>query len=215
LSKKDLRLKIDELSSSIGVFKGLDIQVGRIIDDEWEEPMGPTPFPSVGTFRDWDRKLLERYKPFYMPFCDLCCLCTFGKCDLTGDKKGACGLTMAAQQSRIVLLACCIGASTHCAHARHMLDHLIEEYGRDHRLDVALNTNVEAPNTRLVCGIRPKTLRTWRTPSTTSRPSSSSSQRRLIPGRRATTSTSSQRLSTRGCWTTSLWRSRTCARYPP
>jgi acetyl-CoA decarbonylase/synthase complex subunit alpha len=159
LSKKDLRLKIDELSSSIGVFKGLDIQVGRIVDEEWEEPMGPTPFPSVGTFRDWDRKLLERYKPFYMPFCDLCCLCTFGKCDLTGDKKGACGLTMAAQQSRIVLLACCIGASTHCAHARHMLDHLIEEYGRDHRLDIAVNTNVEAPNTRLVCGIRPKTLR--------------------------------------------------------
>ncbi len=159
MSKKDLRLKIDELSSSIGVFKGLDIQVGRIVDDEWDEPMGPTPFPSVGTFREWDRKLLERYKPFYMPFCDLCCLCTFGKCDLTGDKKGACGLTMAAQQSRIVLLACCIGASTHCAHARHMLDHLIEEYGRDYRLDVAINTNVEAPNTRLVCGIRPKTLR--------------------------------------------------------
>ena len=159
MSKKDLRLKIDELSSSIGVFKGIDIQVGRIVDDEWDEPMGPTPFPSVGTFRDWDRKLLERYKPFYMPFCDLCCLCTFGKCDLTGDKKGACGITLAAQQSRIVLLACCIGASTHCAHARHMLDHLIEKYGRDHRLDIAVNTNVEAPNTRLVCGIRPKTLR--------------------------------------------------------
>jgi len=159
LSKKDLRLKIDELSSSIGVFKGLDIQVGRIIDDEWDEPMGPTPLPSIGTFRDWDRKLLERYKPFYMPFCDLCCLCTFGKCDLTGDKKGACGLTMAAQQSRIVLLACCIGASTHCAHARHMMNHLVEMYGRDHKLDIAINTNVQAPNSRLVCGIRPRTLR--------------------------------------------------------
>jgi acetyl-CoA decarbonylase/synthase complex subunit alpha len=159
LSKKDLRLKIDELSSSIGVFKGLDIQVGRIVDDEWEEAMGPTPFPSIGTFRDWDRKLLERYKPFYMPFCDLCCLCTFGKCDLTGDKKGACGLTMAAQQSRIVLLACCIGASTHCAHARHMMNHLVEMYGRDHKLDIAINTNVQAPNSRLVCGIRPRTLR--------------------------------------------------------
>ena len=159
MTKRDLKLKIDELSSALGTFKGLQIEVGRIHDDEWEEPMGPTPFPSVGTFRDWDRKLLERYKPFYMPFCDLCCLCTFGKCDLTGDKKGACGLTMAAQQSRIVLLACCIGASTHCAHARHMLDHLIDEYGRDHILDVAVNTNVEAPNMRLVCGIRPKTLR--------------------------------------------------------
>ena len=114
MAKKDLNLKIEELSSSIGVFKGLEIQIGRIIDDEWEEPMGPTPFPSVGTLRDWDRKLLERYKPFYMPFCDLCCLCTYGKCDLTGDKRGACGITMAAQQSRIVMLACCIGASTTC-----------------------------------------------------------------------------------------------------
>jgi acetyl-CoA decarbonylase/synthase complex subunit alpha len=159
LSKKDLKLKIDEISSTFGTFKGLEIEIGRIYDDEWEEPMGPTPFPSVSTFREWDRKLLQRYKPFYMPFCDLCCLCTFGKCDLTGDKRGACGLTMAGQQSRIVLLACCIGASTHAAHARHMLDHLIEEFGRDAPLDVAIDTNVEAPNIRLVCGIRPKTLR--------------------------------------------------------
>ena len=159
MSKKDLRLKIDELSSSIGVFKGLDIQVGRIVDEEWEEPMGPTPMPGVSTLRDWDRKLLERYKPFYMPFCDLCCLCTYGKCDLTGDKKGACGLTMAGQQSRIVMLACCIGASTHAAHGRHMLEHLIEQYGRDYPLDVALNTTVEAPHVRLVCGIKPRTLR--------------------------------------------------------
>jgi acetyl-CoA decarbonylase/synthase complex subunit alpha len=66
---------------------------------------------------------------------------------------------MAGQQSRIVLIACCIGAATHAAHARHMLDHLMEEYGRDAPLEVALNTNVEAPHIRLVCGIRPKTLR--------------------------------------------------------
>ncbi len=157
--KRDLKLKIDELTTALGTFKGLEIEVGRIYDEEWEEPMGPTPFPSVATLRNWDRTLLERYKPFYMPFCDLCCLCTFGKCDLTGDKRGACGLTMAGQQSRIVLLACCIGASTHCAHARHMLDHLIDEFGRDAPIEVAVNTNVEAPHVRLVCGIRPKTLR--------------------------------------------------------
>ena len=159
MSKRDLKVRIDELSSALGTVKGFEFEVGRIHDDTWEEPMGPTPFPSISTFRNWDRKLLSRYKPFYMPFCDLCCLCTFGKCDLTGDKKGACGITMAGQQSRIVLLACCIGASTHAAHARHMLDHLIEEYGRDAPLDVALNTNVEAPNIRLVCGLRPRTLR--------------------------------------------------------
>jgi acetyl-CoA decarbonylase/synthase complex subunit alpha len=158
LANKNVKLKFDELSSALGTFKGLEIQIGRIVDEEWEEPMGPTPMPSVGTLRSWDRKLLNRYKPFYMPFCDLCCLCTFGKCDLTGDKKGACGLTMAGQQSRIVLIACCIGASTHAAHGRHMLNHLMEEYGRDTPLEVALNTNVEAPHVRLVCGIKPKTI---------------------------------------------------------
>jgi acetyl-CoA decarbonylase/synthase complex subunit alpha len=40
-----------------------------------------------------------------------------------------------------------------------MLDHLIEVFGKDTSLDVAINTNVEAPNIRLICGIRPKTLR--------------------------------------------------------
>lgn len=158
MSKKNLNVKIDELSSALGTFKGLQIQIGRLIDEEWDEPMGPTPFPQVGTLRNWDRTLLERYKPFYMPFCDLCCLCTYGKCDLTGDKTGACGLTQAGQQSRIVLIACCIGASTHCAHARHMLNHLLEEFGSDTPLSVALNTNVEAPHIRLVCGIKPKTI---------------------------------------------------------
>ena len=159
LPKRDLKLKIDEFSSSIGKIKGLEIEVGRIYPNDWDESMGPTPWPSVGALRQWDRRLLSRYKPFYMPDCDLCCLCTFGKCDLTGDKRGACGINMAAQQSRIVLIAAFIGASTHTAHARHVLEHLIEEYGRDVPLDVALNTNVEAPNTRLVCGIRPKTLK--------------------------------------------------------
>lgn len=158
MSKKDLNIKIDELSSAIGTFKGLQIQIGKLIDEEWEEPMGPTPFPNVGTLRNWDRTLLERYKPFYMPFCDLCCLCTYGKCDLTGDKTGACGLTQAGQQSRIVMLACCIGASTHAAHGRHMLNHLMEEFGRDTPLDVAINTNVEAPHVRLVCGFKPRTI---------------------------------------------------------
>ena len=162
MSKRDLKVRIDELSSTLGLFKGIEIEVGRIQDSTWDEPMGPTPFPSVGTLRNWDRKLLDRYKPFYMPFCDLCCLCTYGKCDLTGEKRGACGITMAGQQSRMVLIACCIGAATHAAHARHMLDHLLDEYGRDVPLDVALNTGVEAPHVRLVCGIRPKTLKDLR-----------------------------------------------------
>jgi len=159
LAKKGLVVKAKELKTGVAVIKDLEVTIGRIVDDTWEEPMGPTPFPSMTDLRDWDFTLLQRYKPFYLPFCDVCCLCTFGKCDLSGDKRGACGLNMAAQQSRIVLLACCIGAATHIAHSRHLLDHLMEKYGRDIPLDQGgLNIDIEAPVTRLVCGIRVKTL---------------------------------------------------------
>jgi acetyl-CoA decarbonylase/synthase complex subunit alpha len=159
LSKKGLHVKIGEMKTDLGLIKNLELSVGKIVEEAWAEPMGPTPFPSLTTLREWDMKLLQRYKPFYLPFCDVCCLCTFGKCDLTGGKRGACGIDMAAQQSRIVLLACCIGAATHIGHARHLVEHLIEKYGRRMPLDVGgLNVEVEAPVTRLVCGIKPQTL---------------------------------------------------------
>jgi acetyl-CoA decarbonylase/synthase complex subunit alpha len=160
LPEKGVRVKIDELKTDVGVIKNLDVSIGRIVEETWEEAVGPTPFPSITTLREWDFKLLQRYKPFYLPFCDVCCLCTFGKCDLTGDKRGACGLNMSAQQSRIVLLACCIGAATHVAHARHLVEHLIEKYGRNSSINVGgLNVEVEAPVTRLVCGIKPQKLK--------------------------------------------------------
>ncbi len=153
-------MKIKEMKTDLGVIKGLELSFDKIIDETWEEPMGPTQFPSMASLRGWDMKLLNRYKPFYLPYCDVCCLCTFGKCDLTGDKRGACGLNMAAQQSRIVLLACCIGAATHISHARHLVEHLIEKYGRNSPIDIGgLNIDIEAPVTRLVCGIRPKKLK--------------------------------------------------------
>ncbi len=159
MSRKNVELRIKELHTKAATIKDLQLSVGKLITETWTEPMGPTPFPSITALREWDHKLLQRYKPFYMPFCDVCCLCTFGKCDLTAGKRGACGINMAAQQSRIVLLACLIGASTHTAHARHMLEHLIEKYGYDFPIDIGgINIEVEAPITRLVCGIKPKTL---------------------------------------------------------
>jgi acetyl-CoA decarbonylase/synthase complex subunit alpha len=159
LPKKKMHIKIEELKSDLGTLKGFELSIGRMTEKAPAEEVGPTPFPSTTDLREWDFKLLEKYKPFYMPFCDVCCLCTFGKCDLSQGKRGACGLDMAAQQSRIVLLACCIGAATHLAHARHLLEHLIENFGRDCKIDVGgLNVEVEAPVTRLVCGIKPETL---------------------------------------------------------
>ncbi|MGB9959040.1 MAG: CO dehydrogenase/acetyl-CoA synthase complex subunit alpha [Candidatus Bathyarchaeales archaeon] len=159
MANKNVRIKIDELKTGTSLIKNLELSLGKVAVESWAEPMGPTPFPSLTALREWDMKLLQRYKPFYVPFCDLCCLCTFGKCDLTGNKRGACGIDMAAQQSRIVLLACCIGAATHIGHARHMVEHLIEKFGRNTPLDVGgLNVQVEAPIIRLVCGIKPETL---------------------------------------------------------
>lgn len=151
------RIKLDELVTDLIRAKGLELTIGKIVK-EWEEEPGPTPMPGIETLREWDLKLLKKYKPFYLPFCDLCCLCTMGKCDLSQGKRGACGLDMAAQQSRIVLLACCIGAATHCGHARHLVDYLIEKYGRDHPIDIGAGVELEAPHIRLVTGIKPRTL---------------------------------------------------------
>ena len=64
MSKKDLKLKIEEISLTLGIFRELEIKIGRIYDDDWKEPIGPTTFPSVSTFRAWDSELLDRYKPF-------------------------------------------------------------------------------------------------------------------------------------------------------
>lgn len=154
---RKLKVKIDEVRSPVAFLKNLEISIGKIVE-EWEEPEGPTPFPTVTDLRDWDLKLLSRYKPLYMPLCDLCCLCTFGKCDLSQGRTGACGLDIASQQSRIVLLACCIGAATHTSHARELVEYLIEKYGRDTPIDLGMDVHVEAPITRLVCGVKPRTL---------------------------------------------------------
>lgn len=159
MTSKNVHVKINEMKTNSGLIKNLELSIGKVVNDNYTEPMGPTPMPSMSTLRDWDMKLLTKYKPFYMPDCDLCCLCTFGKCDLTAGKRGACGLDIGAQSSRIVLLACCIGAATHTAHSRHMIHHLIEKYGRRFPLDIGgLNIKVEAPITRLVTGIKPETL---------------------------------------------------------
>ena len=159
MTLKNVKVNIDELDTKLGRFKGLQITVGRVIEEDLKEPLGPTPFPSLTDLRNWDLKLLKRYPPFYLPFCDLCCLCTYGKCDLSQGKKGACGLDMAAQQSRIVLLAACIGAATHNGHARHLVHHLIEEFGGDTLLDVGGDgVDIVAPVTTLVTGMDPKNL---------------------------------------------------------
>ena len=159
MSRESALIKIKELKTDVVEAKGIDISIGRIVEEEpWDEPMGPTPFPTITTLRNWDYKLLSRYRPFYAPFCDMCCLCTFGKCNLSRDRRGACGIDIATQQARIVLVACCMGASAHTGHAKHVLEYFLEKLGRDYPIDMGEEVFVEAPITRTVCGVRPRKL---------------------------------------------------------
>jgi acetyl-CoA decarbonylase/synthase complex subunit alpha len=103
-------------------------------------------------------KLLQTYKPWYAPFCDLCCFCTYGKCDLTEDRRGACGIDIGAQQGRWILLACLMGASAHASHAGHILELLIEKHGPDKKINLGTSIELEAPIIRTVLGLKPETL---------------------------------------------------------
>ena len=134
-------------------------EVRQLIKAEipWE-PIGPTPMPEIPDLRSWDMRLLKTYKPWYAPFCDLCCLCTYGKCDLTEGRRGACGLDIATQQARIILLACLMGCSAHAGHAGHILEFLIEKHGPDKKIDMGTYIELEAPNIRTVTGLKPETL---------------------------------------------------------
>ncbi len=122
------------------------------------EPIGHTPMPEIADLRSWDMKLLQTYKPFYAPFCDLCCFCTYGKCDLTEDRRGACGIDIGAQQGRWILLACLMGASAHASHAGHILELLIEKHGPDKKINLGTSIELEAPIIRTVLGLKPETL---------------------------------------------------------
>ncbi len=153
---KDGRFILDGMENVV-------INIGKVTteeelaEQEWE-PMGPTPKPGILSLRNWDHRLLKDFPPFYAPICDMCCLCTYGKCDLTENRKGACGIDIAAQQARMVTIACCIGTAAHAGHANHVLHELIKWRGRDHPIDLGPYIDVEAPIIRTVVGTRPKTL---------------------------------------------------------
>ncbi|MHA1731638.1 MAG: CO dehydrogenase/acetyl-CoA synthase complex subunit alpha [Promethearchaeota archaeon] len=153
------RIKIDKYSGILGDFSGLEINIGKVSraeDEEWEQ-MGPTPKPQIPDLRHWFMEMMERYPPFYSPICEKCCLCTFGPCLLAEGRHGACGITLEAQQARIVEAACCIGAACHSSHGLHLLHHCLEKFG-DLPIDLGSDIQVEAPLTRLICGIRPQKL---------------------------------------------------------
>lgn len=138
--------------------ENVQINIGRIVSPgEAEMAEGPTPAPEIHDIRDWDMKLLDRYEPVYSPVCDMCCYCTYGKCDLTGNREGACGIDMEAHQARETMLKGLTGTAAHSAHGRHLLDNLIKRFGADHPIDVG-PSNLKAPLTQTIMGIKPETI---------------------------------------------------------
>ncbi|MFX1295960.1 MAG: CO dehydrogenase/acetyl-CoA synthase complex subunit alpha [Promethearchaeota archaeon] len=159
MAEESAKIKIEGLNTDMVKAKSIEIHIGKIPKEEWkDEPQGPHPMPGLKDLRDWDMRLLKKYPPFYAPLCDMCCLCTYGKCDLTGEARGACGIDLTTQQARIVMIACAVGCACHTAHGRHLVHHLIEKFGPNTPLE-APDIAVEAPLARLICGFRPKTVK--------------------------------------------------------
>ncbi len=158
ISMDNILVKIKKVDTNIIKGENITLEFGKVREETWEEKEGPQIKPNVFTLRNWDFKLLSRYKPFYSPLCDFCCKCVFGKCDLSEGKKGACGIDMTTQQAREFCLHVTIGTACHLAHARHMVDYLIKKLGRDYKINLGLEINVEAPITRTIIGIKPEVL---------------------------------------------------------
>lgn len=43
MNRKGVSVKIDELKTDVGFVKNLQPSIGRLVDETWTEPMGPTP----------------------------------------------------------------------------------------------------------------------------------------------------------------------------
>ncbi len=148
---------------SVGDLENVQITINSIVGaiektmEETEVDMGPTPKPGFVDLRDWDYTLFKKYNPVYTPMCDQCCYCTFGSCDLSGNKEGACGINMEGHNAREFMLRVMTGAAAHAGHGRHLLHHMIDLYGKDHPIDVG-PTSIIAPNVQAVTGCEPQTL---------------------------------------------------------
>ncbi len=125
--------------------------------DSWE-PVGHTPLPGSLELRNWDHRLLQTWKPFYVPVTDKCNLCTYGECDLANGGRGACGIDAAAMQARLTLRSCCGGLAKTLAQARRVIDYIVEVKGRELSVDPGDKVGIEAPHIRLVLGIKPVKL---------------------------------------------------------
>ena len=128
-----------------------------LAQDSWE-PVGHTPLPGMLDLRNWDRRLLQTWKPFYVPVTDKCNLCTYGECNLSDGGRGACGMDAPAVQARLTLRTCCEGLAGTLAQARRVIDYLVQVKGRELPIDLGDKVGIEAPHIRTVLGLKPAAL---------------------------------------------------------
>jgi acetyl-CoA decarbonylase/synthase complex subunit alpha len=149
-------------SFTVEDMKNVQINIGAVVkeEEEWDQPMGPFPKPQVATLRNWDYTIMNRYHIMYCPADDTCTLCTYGPCDLTGNKKGACGIDMAGTCGKIVLIAVLMGTCAHAAHGRHLYHWCLDRFG-DMKFDMGDEILVDAPLTQTILGIKPKSLKDY------------------------------------------------------
>ncbi len=147
-------------SFSVEDMKNVQINIGAVVKeaDEWDQEMGPFPKPGVATLRNWDHMIANRYKIMYAPADDTCTLCTYGPCDLTGNKKGACGIDQAGACGKIVLIACLMGCCAHAAHGRHLYHWCMDKFG-DMKFDMGDEILVDSPLYQTIMGSKPKTFK--------------------------------------------------------
>ena len=149
-----------EGSFSVEDMKNVQINIGAVVKeaDEWDQEMGPHPKPGVATLRTWDHIIANRYKIMYAPADDTCTLCTYGPCDLTGNKRGACGIDQAGACGKIVLIACLMGTCAHSAHGRHLYHWCMEKFG-DMKFDMGDEILVDSPLYQTIMGTKPKSFK--------------------------------------------------------
>lgn len=149
-----------EGSFAVEDMKNVQINIGAVVseEEEWDQPIGPYPKPQIATLRHWDFKIMDRYKIFYSPADDTCTLCTYGPCDLTGNKRGACGINQEGTCGKIVLIACLMGCCAHSAHGRHLYHWCLDKFG-DMKFDMGDEILVDSPLYQTIIGKKPKTLK--------------------------------------------------------
>lgn len=126
-------------------------------EDAWE-PVGHTPLPGMLDLRNWDLRLMQTWKPLYVPVTDKCNLCTYGECDLSDGRKGSCSMDAATMQARLTLQACCEGLARSISGARRIVSYIIDTRGGDLKLELGEKVAIEAPHIRTVIGLKPEKI---------------------------------------------------------